>query len=170
MRKYLHVAVALAVCLAFALASAHVSAASRASASTTPPKLKAGVTLSVWDYFCKTGQTTCPERDTEWSVIKQWEKISKDKVNFPTNPDSHDNKMCTAGPAKQGPDLVSGPHNEMGAMVACQTLAPVRPGHGLRPTRKSTSRRLFSQPRSTGSRTRCRGQLRPPASSTTRPS
>jgi arabinogalactan oligomer / maltooligosaccharide transport system substrate-binding protein len=125
LRKYLHVAVALAVGLAFALTSAHVSAASHASASTTPPKLKAGVNLTVWDYFCKTGQTTCPERDTEWTVIKQWEKISKDKVNFPTNPDSHDNKMCTAGPAKQGPDLVAGPHNEMGPMVACQTLAPV---------------------------------------------
>lgn len=125
MRKYLHVAVALALGLGFALSSAHVSAAGHAAAGTTAPKLKAGVTLTVWDYFCKSGQTTCPERDTEEKVIKAWEKISKDKVNFPTNPDSHDSKMCTAGPAKQGPDLVGGPHNEMGPMVACQTLAPV---------------------------------------------
>ncbi len=135
MRKYLHITVALIFGLTFSLTSAHVSAAGHVAASTTPPKLKAGVTLSVWDYFCTTSQTTCPERDTEWKIIQQWEKISHDTVKFPTNPNNHDNTMCTAGPAKQGPDLIAGPHNEMAPMVACQTLAPV-PAWAWSPTDK----------------------------------
>lgn len=115
----------LILAIALPLVSLHPAAAHPHRASITPPKLKKGVTLTIWDYFCNTGQTTCPERDTEVSVIKQWEKLTGDHVNFPTNPDSHDNKMCTAGPAGQGPDIVGGPHNEMGPMVACKTLAPI---------------------------------------------
>jgi arabinogalactan oligomer/maltooligosaccharide transport system substrate-binding protein len=115
--------IALAASLAFVTVGP--AAAHPGNAGTKPPKLQKGVTLTLWDYFCKTGQTTCPERDIEVNLIKKWEKATGDKVNFPTNPTNHDNTMCTAGPAGQGPDVIGGPHNEMGPMVACKTLAPI---------------------------------------------
>lgn len=119
------VAAVLVLAAGMALVTMNPAAAHQSPASSKPPKLQKGVTLTLWDYFCNTGQTTCPERDTEVSVIKKWEKITGDKVNFPTNPSSHDNNMCTNGPAGQGPDVVAGPHNEMGPMVACKTLAAI---------------------------------------------
>jgi len=122
-RKTFNFLIVAAVTMSLGLGVSHVSAANHSGAGA--PTLKKGVTLTIWDYFCNAGQTTCPERDAEVKVVKQWEKISHDTVKFPTNPDSHDNKMCTAGPAHQGPDIVGGPHNEMGPMVACQTLSPV---------------------------------------------
>lgn len=121
----LRVVAGLTLAASLALVSFNPAAAHPSGAGSNPPKLKKGVTLTLWDYFCNTGQTTCPERDTEVKVIKKWEKMTGDHVNFPTNPDSHDNKMCTAGPSGQGPDVVAGPHNEMGPMVACKTLAPI---------------------------------------------
>lgn len=115
----------IALAASLALVTIGPAAAHPGNSGSNPPKLKKGVTLTMWDYFCTTGQTTCPERDIEVNVIKKWEKITGDKVNFPTNPSGHDNTMCTAGPSGQGPDVIGGPHNEMGPMVACKTLAPV---------------------------------------------
>jgi arabinogalactan oligomer/maltooligosaccharide transport system substrate-binding protein len=114
-----------AVALSMVLATVSMSSASHPNAAPKPPKLKAGVTLTVWDYFCNTGQRTCVERDTEWKVIQQWARLHHDKVNFPTNPNNHDANMCTTGPTGQGPDLVAGPHNELGAMVKCKTIKPI---------------------------------------------
>src|SRR5690242_2196257 len=107
------------------LMTSNVQAAAHQDASTTPPKLQKGVTLSVWDWFCTTSQTTCPDRDAEVKVIKQWEKISGDKVDLPTNPDSHVNKMCTAAPAGQAPDVVGGPHDQVAVDVACGVVSPI---------------------------------------------
>lgn len=137
MRRLLNVVAVMAVTLSIGVSAAPTSAATRGNAATTPPKLKKGVTLTVWDYFCTSGQTTCPERDTEVKVIKQWEKLTGVKVKFPTNPDNHDNKMCTAGPAKQGADIIGGPHNEMGPMVACKVISPI-PAWAWTPAQKKT--------------------------------
>jgi arabinogalactan oligomer/maltooligosaccharide transport system substrate-binding protein len=115
----------IALAASVALVSLSPAAAHPGNAGSNPPKLKKGVTLTMWDYLCTPGQTTCPERQTELKVMKQWEKKTGDKVQMPTNPTNHDNNMCTAGPAGQGPDIVGGPHNEMGPMVACKTLAPI---------------------------------------------
>ncbi|HLJ67518.1 MAG TPA: extracellular solute-binding protein [Chloroflexota bacterium] len=137
MKRYINLAITALVATSFAFGAVNVSAASRSNASLTPPKLKTGVTLTVWDYFCTASQHTCPERDTEWKVIQQWAKATHNKVNFPTNPDSHDQKLCTAGPSGQGPDLIAGPHNELGPMVACGTLAPI-PAWAWTPAQQKT--------------------------------
>jgi maltose-binding protein MalE len=125
LNRFANIAVATLVACSFALVNVNAHAASHAGASTTPPKLKKGVTLSIWDWFCTTSQTTCPERDAEVTVIKKWEKITGDKVNFPTNPDTHVAKMCTAAPAGQAPDVVGGPHDQIAVDVACGVVNPV---------------------------------------------
>lgn len=137
MKKTLNIAISAIVTCAFALTAVNVSAASHSSASTTPPKLKRGVTLTVWDYFCTSSQKTCPERQTEWKIIQQWARATGDKVNFPTNPNNHDNTMCTAAPAGQGPDVIAGPHNEMGPMQLCKAIAPI-PTWAWTPSQKKT--------------------------------
>lgn len=122
LHRGIQVGAALVLTAGLAWTGLRPASAQPGAANTTPPRLHKGVTLTLWDYMCNTGQTSCPERDTEVKVIKQWEKITGVHVNFPTNPDNHDNKMCTAGPAGQGADVIGGPHNEMGPMVACKTL------------------------------------------------
>ncbi|HEX6509912.1 MAG TPA: extracellular solute-binding protein [Chloroflexota bacterium] len=125
MRKLFSLTAAIAVIVSLTLSMSHVSAASHAAAGSTAPKRQKGVTLGVWDWFCSTGQTTCPDRDAEVSVIKKWEKISGDKVAFPTNPSDHVSKMCTAAPAGQAPDVVGGPHDQVAVDVACQVVSPI---------------------------------------------
>jgi arabinogalactan oligomer/maltooligosaccharide transport system substrate-binding protein len=123
LRKSLHVAAASAVAISFAFASIGVQAANHTNASTTPPKLKKGVTLTIWDYFGS--DKTNPERLAMEKVANAWAKKYGEHVTFAGNTNANNTKMCTAGPAGQGPDIVGVPHDQVSVMTACKTIAAV---------------------------------------------
>lgn len=136
MKNFPRIAVSALVACSLALTAVHVSAATHSQSSTTPPKLKHGITLTVWDYF-GTDTAGRAERAVEVKIIKQWEHATGNHVNTPINTNNNDGKMCVAGPAGQGADIIGTPHDEISAMKACGTLAPV-PTWAWTPSQKKT--------------------------------
>lgn len=121
MNRYVRIGVSVLVAFSLALMAVNVSAANHLGASTKPPKLQKGVTLTIWDFFGNGSS----ERATEESVIKQWEKISGDHVNTPQNPSNTNTKMCVSAPTGNGPDIIGVPHDQVSVMVKCDVLSAV---------------------------------------------
>lgn len=103
--------------------AANASAANR-SASAPAARPHKGVTLTIWDFFDSANKTD-PGRLAMEKVVKAWEKTSGDTVNFAGNPGNSNNKMCTAAPTGQGPDLIGVPHDQISVMYACRALAQI---------------------------------------------
>ena len=132
MRKHLNIALALALAASFALASGGVHAASHSNASTTPPKLKKGVTLSIWDFFANTD----PEYAAFAKVLASFTKATGIKVSTPENPSNPASKFQLNAPTGNAPDLIGVPHDQISQLVSAKVLAPV-PAWAWTPTEKS---------------------------------
>jgi arabinogalactan oligomer/maltooligosaccharide transport system substrate-binding protein len=122
LKRLLHVGIAALIVGAFAVTSVNVSAASHANAGTTPPKLKSGLTLQIWDYFGNGSS----ERATEQKIADQWGKATKNHVTIQTTADNK-GKMCVGAPGGNGADIVGVPHDQVSFMQACGVLAVVPP-------------------------------------------
>jgi arabinogalactan oligomer/maltooligosaccharide transport system substrate-binding protein len=114
----LHFGAAALIVSAFGFTSAHVSAASHTNAGTTPPKLKHGITLTIWDGLEDL------ERPVEQKIADQWAKATGNTVKIQTTADNKD-KMCIGAPTGNAADIEEGPHNEVSVMQACGVLAPI---------------------------------------------
>lgn len=135
MKNSLRIAVSALLACSFAFTAMHVSAASRGQ-SGSPPKLKHGITLTVWDYF-GTDTAGRAERAVETKIIHQWAQATSNHVNTPINTNNNDGKICISGPAGQGADIIGTPHDQVSAMQACGTLAPI-PAWAWTPSQKKT--------------------------------
>jgi len=143
----LHAGIALLIVSAFAVTSVTVSAASHANAGTTPPKLKTGVTLTIWDYFGNGSS----ERATETTIANQWAKATKNHVNIQTTADNK-GKMCVGAPGGNGADLVGVPHDQVSFMQACGVLAVV-PAWAWTPSAKKAYIKAATQATNLGGKT-----------------
>jgi arabinogalactan oligomer/maltooligosaccharide transport system substrate-binding protein len=126
----LHLGAAALIVSAFGLTTAHVSAASHANAGTTPPKLKRGITLTIWDGLEDV------ERPIEQQVANQWAKATGNTVKIQTTADNK-GKMCVSAPTGNGADIVGTPHDQVSYMQSCGVLAPI-PAWAWSPTAKKT--------------------------------
>lgn len=133
MKKYIRTGASALVACSIALTAVSASAAGHTGASTTPPKLKTGITLSMWDYF----GTGSSERATEQKIINQWAKATHNTVTTPQHPDSSNTKMCVGAPTGNAPDLIGVPHDQVSVMVKCGVVAPV-PAWAWTPAQKKT--------------------------------
>ena len=124
MKRYLHLAVAAAIACSVGLTAVNVSAAGHSNASTTPPKLKRGITLTINDFFDTTNKND-PGRLTMEKIAGDWALKTGNHVSFNGHPDNEQNKLCVDGPAGNGEDLIGVPHDQLSVMTTCSVLAPV---------------------------------------------
>jgi maltose-binding protein MalE len=122
LKAYLRIALSIVLASSFALTAMNVSAARHSAAATTPPKLKKGVTIHIWDYF--PANKDDPERAILANVVKGWEKKTGDKVSLDGHPTNANGIWCVKAPAHQAPDVFMAPHDQVGPLVACKSLVP----------------------------------------------
>jgi arabinogalactan oligomer/maltooligosaccharide transport system substrate-binding protein len=123
LKRYIHVAIAIAMAGSLALMSGHVSAANRGDAGTTPPKLNKNVTLHLWDFFGS--EKDNPERIALSGVLNKFTKATGIKAVIDGHPTDSQTKFCTSAPAGTAPDLIGVPHDQVGVLYACKSVAPV---------------------------------------------
>ncbi len=121
MKKFVRTSASALVACSLALTAVSASAASHTGASTTPPKLKTGVTLSMWDFF----GTGSSERATEQKIVNQWATLTHNHVTAPQQPAASNTKMCVSAPTGNAPDLIGVPHDQVSVMVKCGVIAAV---------------------------------------------
>jgi arabinogalactan oligomer/maltooligosaccharide transport system substrate-binding protein len=120
LKAYLRIALSFVLAGSFALTTMHVSAARHNAASTTPPKLKKGVTIHIWDYF--PANKSDPERALLANVVKGWQKATGNKVVLDGHPTNANGVWCVKAPAHQAPDIIMAPHDQVGPLVSCKSL------------------------------------------------
>jgi len=120
-KKFVRAGVAALAACSLIFTAIDASAAGHAGASTTPPKLKTGITLSMWDYF----GAGSSERATEQKLIDQWARATHNHVTTPQHPDNSNTKMCVSAPTGNAPDLIGVPHDQVSVMVQCGVVSPV---------------------------------------------
>jgi maltose-binding protein MalE len=123
LKKHLRVALSVVLACSFALTAMNVSAAKHTAAATTPPKLKKGVTIHIWDYF--PANKNDPERAILGNVVKGWEKLTGDHVSLDGSPTNANGIWCVKAPAKQAPDIIEAPHDQIGPLNDCKSVAQV---------------------------------------------
>jgi arabinogalactan oligomer/maltooligosaccharide transport system substrate-binding protein len=114
----LNAGIAAVIVGSLSLTAAHVSAATHSNAGAHAPKLKHGITLTIWDGLEDV------ERPIEQQVANQWAKQYGDTVKVQTTADNK-GKMCVGAPSGNGADIVGTPHDQVSYMQACGVLAPV---------------------------------------------
>jgi arabinogalactan oligomer/maltooligosaccharide transport system substrate-binding protein len=120
-KRTITVALASLIVGAAGLGASNVRAASHQSASTTPPKLKKGVTLSLWNFFANTD----PEYAAEQKVLAAFTKKTGIKVGNIQNPTNPANKFQLNAPTGNAPDLIGVPHDQVAQMVSAKVLAAI---------------------------------------------
>ena len=121
MRPHLRFTASVLIAGSLALGMASVSEAGHTPASATPPKLHAGVTIHVGDYW--TAAKDDPNRAIVARLAKIWQK--KTGVNVVLDGPFSRDKFLTAAPAGQAPDLIGVPHDQVATLETGKTLAPV---------------------------------------------
>lgn len=121
MKRLISLALASLLIAVAGLTAGSVSAASHQNAGTKPPKLKKGVTLSIWNYFASTD----PEYAAQAKVLAAFTKSTGVKIGTIENPTQANNKFQLNAPTGNAPDLVGLPHDEVPALVTAKVLAAV---------------------------------------------
>jgi arabinogalactan oligomer/maltooligosaccharide transport system substrate-binding protein len=120
-KRAITLALAGVMVAAAGLGTNYVHAAGHQNASTTPPKLQKGVTLSLWNYFANTD----PEYAAEQKVLAAFTKKTGIKVANIQNPTNAANKFQLNAPTGNAPDLIGIPHDQVAQLVSAKVLAPV---------------------------------------------
>lgn len=121
MKKQLNMTLAAALVVsAVGLTSANVHAAPHSQASTKPPTLKKGVTLSVWNYF-----GDAPEVNAQKKVLAAFTKSTGIKIGSVANPTNSASKFQLAAPTGNAPDIIGVPHDQVAALQAAKVLYPI---------------------------------------------
>lgn len=123
MKRYAHISLAAIVAGSLAASTASISHAGTSRASTSPPKLRRGVTIKLDDFFPSAKDT--PERVYVEKLAAQFTKKYGIKVSFGGSPSQETQNLCTQGPGGTGPDIVGYPDDQLSNMVQCRVVAPV---------------------------------------------